>query len=68
MRSPAGGVLAISAEDTKEPMDGIVLTISDDGVGIAAHDLPKVFDAFFTTRNRKLYWKPGVVAPGLDDC
>ena len=48
---PAGGVLAISAEDIQEPVDGIVLAISDDGVGIAAHDLPKVFDAFFTTRS-----------------
>jgi signal transduction histidine kinase len=30
--------------------DGIVLTVEDDGVGIAPKDLPKVFDAFFTTR------------------
>ncbi len=47
---PAGGVLAISVEDTRESADGIGLTIKDDGVGIAAHDLPRVFDAFFTTR------------------
>jgi len=47
---PAGGVLAISVEDTQEPVDGIGLAVKDDGVGIAAHDLPKVFDAFFTTR------------------
>jgi signal transduction histidine kinase len=31
--------------------DGVVLTVRDDGVGIAAQDLPKVFDAFFTTRS-----------------
>jgi PAS domain S-box-containing protein len=49
--TPAGGVLAISVEDTKGPVAGIALTISDDGVGIAADDLPKVFDAFFTTRS-----------------
>jgi len=48
---PGGGVLSISVEDTLEPADGIVLTIHDDGVGIAAHDLPKVFNAFFTTRS-----------------
>jgi PAS domain S-box-containing protein len=48
---PAGGVLSISVEDTQESPDGIVLTIQDDGVGIAAQDLPKVFDAFFTTRS-----------------
>jgi signal transduction histidine kinase len=47
---PAGGVLSISVEDTIEP-DGVVLTIKDNGVGIAPGDLPKVFDAFFTTRS-----------------
>ena len=31
--------------------DGVVLTIQDNGVGIAADGLPKVFDAFFTTRS-----------------
>ena len=30
---------------------GTVLMISDDGVGIAPSDLPKVFEAFFTTRS-----------------
>jgi signal transduction histidine kinase len=30
--------------------DGVVLTVEDDGVGIAPMDLPKVCDAFFTTR------------------
>ena len=47
---PGGGVLDISVEDMQESEDGICLTIQDDGVGIAADDLPKVFDAFFTTR------------------
>jgi signal transduction histidine kinase len=52
---PAGGLLSISVEDTLESVDGIVrdgivLTIQDNGAGIAAEDLPKVFDAFFTTR------------------
>jgi hypothetical protein len=35
----------------------IILTIQDDGVGIAAEYLPKVFDAFFTTRRT---WEPAV--------
>jgi len=48
---PKGGVLSISVEDAQGPPDGVVLTIHDDGVGIAADVLPKVFDAFFTTRN-----------------
>jgi PAS domain S-box-containing protein len=48
---PAGGVLTVSVEDAKTSRDGVLLTIKDNGVGIAADDLPKVFEAFFTTRS-----------------
>jgi PAS domain S-box-containing protein len=48
---PAGGVLSISVEDGVEPREGIVLTLQDNGVGIAEADLPRVFEAFFTTRS-----------------
>jgi PAS domain S-box-containing protein len=48
---PTGGVLSISVEDTKGSPAGILLTVQDDGVGIAPEHLPKVFDAFFTTRS-----------------
>jgi PAS domain S-box-containing protein len=47
----AGGVLSISVEDATGLPDGIVLTIRDDGDGIAEVDLPRVFEAFFTTRS-----------------
>jgi PAS domain S-box-containing protein len=47
---PEGGVLIISVEDVEEPRDGILLTIRDNGEGIAAEDLSRVFEAFFTTR------------------
>jgi PAS domain S-box-containing protein len=47
----AGGVLSISVEDAAGFPDGIVLTVQDDGDGIAEVDLPRVFEAFFTTRN-----------------
>ena len=46
-----GGVLSIRVEDTVGSPDGIVLTIQDNGVGIAEADLPRVFEAFFTTRS-----------------
>ena len=47
---PGGGRLSISVEDVDEPASGMELAISDTGVGIAPDNLPKVFDAFFTTR------------------
>jgi signal transduction histidine kinase len=45
---PSGGTLSLATHDVE---DGVALTISDTGVGIAPQDLPKAFDAFFTTRS-----------------
>ncbi|MEO6923383.1 MAG: PAS domain S-box protein, partial [Bryocella sp.] len=44
------GQLLISVEDTTSPSEGVLLTITDNGAGIADCDLPKIFDAFFSTR------------------
>ena len=45
---PTGGTLSVSTDDVE---GGVLVTIRDTGMGIAAQDLPKVFDAFFTTRS-----------------
>ena len=45
-----GGTLSISVSDTTTPADGVAMNIADNGAGIAPDVLPKVFDAFFTTR------------------
>jgi PAS domain S-box-containing protein len=47
---PDGGTLSVSVSDATTPDRGVVLTIEDTGVGIAPDVLPKVFEAFFTTR------------------
>ena len=47
---PSGGTLSVTVRDASSANDGIVLTVEDNGVGIAPEDLPKVFEAFFTTR------------------
>ncbi|MDX6457236.1 MAG: hypothetical protein QOE55_933, partial [Acidobacteriaceae bacterium] len=44
------GTLSISVSDTTNPADGVALNVADNGAGIAQDVLPKVFDAFFTTR------------------
>jgi PAS domain S-box-containing protein len=48
---PFGGTLSISVEDADTAKEGIIVTIQDTGGGIAAEDIPRVFDAFFTTRS-----------------
>ena len=45
---PTGGVLSIAVNDAE---DGVVLSITDTGVGIPAEVMPRIFEAFFTTGN-----------------
>ena len=47
---PNGGTLSLSVSDASSPGHAVVLTVADDGEGIGQKDLPRVFDAFFTTR------------------
>jgi len=47
----AGGTLSVSVTDVDFPSDGVLLTVTDNGMGIAPEIMPKVFEAFFTTRS-----------------
>ncbi|HEV7218170.1 MAG TPA: PAS domain S-box protein [Terriglobales bacterium] len=48
---PSGGTLRISTEDFDgSAHPGVIISIRDNGVGISNQQLPKIFDAFFSTR------------------
>ncbi|MFC5864896.1 nitrogen regulation protein NR(II) [Acidicapsa dinghuensis] len=48
---PEGGTLALCTADvTVDEKEGVSLTVEDTGIGIPAELLPRIFEAFFTTR------------------
>jgi PAS domain S-box-containing protein len=47
---PTGGKLEVAVCDTEFPANGVALSVKDSGVGIVPDVLPRVFEAFFTTR------------------
>jgi PAS domain S-box-containing protein len=46
---PSGGTLSIAVQ--RAPEGGVVLSVGDTGTGIPAEQLPRVFEAFYTTRS-----------------
>ncbi|HEX6748559.1 MAG TPA: HAMP domain-containing sensor histidine kinase [Longimicrobium sp.] len=52
---PGGGTLTLT---TRADADAVEVVVEDTGTGIAEHDLPHIFEAFYTT-------KPGVAGIGL---
>jgi len=48
--TPPGGTIVLRLEDAQNPF-GVLFTVQDNGTGIREEDMPKIFEAFFTTRS-----------------
>jgi PAS domain S-box-containing protein len=46
----AGGTICIDVSDSQTEPQGVAVSVRDNGEGISPEALPRVFDAFFTTR------------------
>jgi signal transduction histidine kinase len=47
---PQGGTINVEVSDTETGPKGVSLVVRDNGSGVSPENLPRVYDAFFTTR------------------
>jgi PAS domain S-box-containing protein len=47
---PPGGTIDVEVSDSETGPKGVSLVVRDNGSGVSPENLPRVFDAFFTTR------------------
>jgi signal transduction histidine kinase len=47
---PQGGTINVEVSDTEVGSKGVSLVVRDNGSGVSPENLPRVYDAFFTTR------------------
>jgi signal transduction histidine kinase len=57
--TPTGGHVCVGVVERPA---GVVITVSDTGIGIPKEDLPRVLDGFFRARNAR---ESGIVGTGL---
>lgn len=63
--TPEGGFVRVSLSQTQ---DDVVLTVRDNGKGIPADTLPKIFDPYFTTKSGPDSTGRGGTGIGLSSC
>ena len=49
---PSGRRVVVRGEAAREPQGGVRLVVEDNGAGISTENLPRIFTAFFTTKER----------------